>query len=73
MAGGKKMNDEERHNLYSSSNDVSVIKLKEDEGENTLVHMYQVRKTKGISVWEAVKGIYHLKTQDVVMLNSGVK
>jgi hypothetical protein len=38
------MNDEERHNLYSSSNDVRVIKLKEDERENTLVHMYQVRK-----------------------------
>jgi hypothetical protein len=34
-----KMKDEERHNLYYSLNYVRVIKLKEDERENTLVHM----------------------------------
>jgi hypothetical protein len=44
------MNDEDRHNLNSSSNDVRVIKLKADERENTLVHVYQVRKTWGISI-----------------------
>jgi hypothetical protein len=32
--------------------------------------VYQVRKTWGISIWEAVKRIDHLKTQDEVTLNS---
>jgi len=42
VAENKKLKDEVRHNLYSPSNDVRVIKLKEDERENTLVYMYQV-------------------------------
>jgi hypothetical protein len=46
----KKPHHEERHNLYSSPNDVSVIKLEEDERENTLVHVYQVWKAYRISV-----------------------